>query len=111
MKYKKYRKVKDALIASAGSGMVAGMLFIGGNTALAESRELQTPSYSRTVSGMHLMHKWSSPGNASSLGGYLGLTKEEIKQELKSGKTMKQIMQEHGLTPNDLGSVFGKRNS
>ncbi len=105
MKDKRYKRVKKAIIAGASSGIVAGMILMGsGNTAFAETSDLSIPAYTQNASanGMHFTHKWNSVGRAGVIASGLGLDKEQVKQELKSGKTMKQILQEHGIVLNNV---------
>lgn len=100
MKDKRYKRVGKAIIAGASSGIVAGMILMGtSNTVLAETSDFALPTYTQNTSytGMHFMHRWNSPGKAGSLAGGFGLDKKIVKQELKSGKTMKQILQENGI--------------
>ena len=107
-KYDKYRKIQRTIIAGASSGIVAGMLLMGtASTALAEATDLSVPAYTEnTAKGMHLMHRWNSTKKASSLGVHLGLDRAKVKQELKSGKTLKQILQENGIVPDQLQKAF-----
>ena len=117
MKDKRYKRVKKAIIAGASSGIMAGMILMGtSNVAFAETADLNVPGYTQSTSdtGMHMMRRWSSPKKMNTLAGTLGLTREEIRQELNSGKTMKQIMQEHGidttqLQKNSRGGRMGMR--
>ncbi len=113
MKYKKYKKVKNALIAGASSGIVAGMILMGSsNTALADSSDMSTtlPAYSEstTLTSMHMMHRWTSPAKINTLAAQLGLDPQVIKQEINSGKTMKQILQDNGIVPSELQQAYGK---
>ncbi len=111
----KYKRMKKALWAGASSGIVAGMILMGsGNTALAETSDLSIPSYTEATgaSGVHMMRRLGGGGKkAGALAGTLGLDKEEVKKELFSGKTMKQILQEHGIVPGELEKAFeGRKN-
>ncbi len=92
--------MKKAIIAGASSGIVAGLILMGsGNAALAETSDLSIPAYTQSTSatGMHLTHRWNSVGKAGAIASGFGLDKETVKSELKSGKTMKQILQENGI--------------
>ncbi|KND47679.1 MAG: hypothetical protein AB201_01955 [Parcubacteria bacterium C7867-006] len=109
MKDKRYKRMTKAIIAGASSGIVAGMILMGtSNVALAETADLSLPGYYQNAgdTGMHMMRKWNTPKGVNALAGGLGLTREEIRQELKSGKTMKQIMQEHGIDTTNLHKGF-----
>jgi hypothetical protein len=100
MKDKRYKRMKKAILAGASSGIVAGMILMGsGNTAYAETSELSVPAYTQSSApnGMHMMHKWNSVGKAGAIAGGFGLDKDVVRAELKSGKTMKQILQENGI--------------
>lgn len=99
MKDKRYKRMKKAIIAGASSGILAGMILMGSNTAMAETSDLAIPAYTQSTSGrgMHLTHRWNSSGKAVSLASGFGLDKDMVKSELKSGKTMKQILQENGI--------------
>lgn len=110
-KQSKYGKVKKTLIAGASTGIVATMLLLGGNVALAETvDQAQQTSVSKTSQGMHMMHRWNSNTKASTLASQLGINKDVIKQELQSGKTLKQVLQEHGIVPGQLQKAFGSKN-
>ena len=114
MKEKRYKRMRKAIIASAGTSIVTGMLFFGaGNTALAESSDLSVAPYSQntTAKGMHMMHRWNSVGRAGSLAVHLGLDPEKVKTELKDGKTLKQILQENGIVPGQLQKAFEGKKS
>lgn len=115
MKQNKYRRVKKTLIAGASSGIVAGMIIMGvsGNTAFAQTQENSPPAFTQdaNIKGMHMMRRWNSPAKAGSLAGSLGLDKAEISQELKAGKTMKQILQEHDIVPGEIQKAFEAKKS
>ncbi|MEQ1561255.1 MAG: hypothetical protein ABL899_00870 [Nitrospira sp.] len=117
MKNKKYKKLKRAIFAGASSSIVAGMLLVGSSTVFAETSdfaESSVPAYtqSTTDSGMHLMRRWNSTAKINSLANSLGLDPDEVKQELKSGKPLKQILQENGIVPNQLQKAFeGKKKT
>ena len=105
MKDKRYKRVKKAIIAGASTGIVAGLILMGySNTALADTTDLSIPAYTQSTSdtGVHVMRKWNTPKGLNALAGMLGLDRDEIRNELKSGKTIKQIMQEYGVNPSDL---------
>ncbi len=103
----RYHRIKDGFIASAGGGLVAGLIFIGSaNTALAET--VSIPSYTKvsTTTGMHIMRRWNSKKRISSLANTLGLDQAVINDELKSGKNLKQILLEHGVATSSLDKAF-----
>lgn len=110
-KYEKYKRMKKAIMAGASSGIVAGMILMGtGNVAIAETIDPSAAAYTQNASdtGMHMMRRWNTPKGQTSVAGGLGLSRAEIRQELKSGKTMKQIMQEHGV---DTTALQNKANA
>ena len=109
----KYKRIKKTIIAGASSGIVAGMILMGtSSTVLAEMVDSSTPAYSQaTPTGMHMMRRWNSPGKINSLVGSLGLNTDEIKQELKLGKNLKQILQENGIVPGELHKAFASKKS
>ena len=101
--------MKKTLIAGASTGIVAGMILMGGaKTTFAETTDTSTPSYTQqeNTKGMHMMHRWNSSTKASSLAAHLGLDPALVKQELKSGKKLKQILQENGIVPGQLQKAF-----
>ena len=105
MKDKRYKRMKKAIIAGASTGIVAGMILMGtSHVAFADTTEQNLPAYTQSASdtGVHVMRKWNSPKGLNALAGSLGLSREEIKSELKSGKTIKQIMQEYGIDTTSL---------
>ncbi len=115
MKNKKnrYKRIKESFIVGASSGLMAGMIFIGSaNTVLAEGVDLNTPGYSEGVSstGMHVMHKWNSKARINALTNNLGLDPAYVNEELKSGKNIKQILQESGVDTTQLDKAFNGKS-
>lgn len=109
MKDKKYYKaIKNTIITSAGTGIMAGMLLVGGNTAYAEAHDMPVQAYSQNAAGtgMHIMHKWNSVTKINSLAGSLGLDKAKVAEEVKNGKTLKQILQDNGIVPSQIQKAF-----
>lgn len=115
MKYKRYKKVKKVILAGASSGIVAGMLIMGvGNTALAaETADSAAPAYTQSSSytGMHMMRRWNSVNRVNSLAVQLGLDPQFVKDELKSGKTIKQVLQEQGVALDELQKAYSTTKS
>lgn len=115
-KIKKYGKFGKKVLVGASSGIIAGMFLMGVTTPYtAEAAELSdysVSSYSQNtgVVGMHMMRQWNSKSKIKSLVNSLGLDKEEVQAELKSGKTLKQILQENGIESSELHKAFSKRN-
>ncbi len=102
-KYSKYLRMRKAVIASASGSLMAGMLLVGAGNVYAESLDALSLINKTELSGMHLMHKWNSVTRASSIASRIGLDPDLLKREIRSGKTMKQILQENGISPKDLG--------
>jgi hypothetical protein len=101
-KIKKFRKFRDSLWYKAGGTLVAGMMFMSANTAFAQANDItQSPRvYAQATSTMHkasMMRRWNSGRKVSVVAQKFGLDPEKVKAELKSGKTMKQILIEHGI--------------
>ncbi len=42
-KHNRYKNMKNALVASASGGIMAGMLIVGSGTAFAETQDLTSP--------------------------------------------------------------------
>ena len=85
------------------------MFLVGGtNVAFAETSDYSIPisAQGARAMGMHMMHRWNSTTKVSSLATHLGLDSALVKQELKSGKTLKQILQENGIVPGQLQKAF-----
>lgn len=97
-------------MAGASSGIVAGMFLVGSNVAFADTTNYSAPAYTQNTSanGMHMMRRWNSKGKINTLATQLGLDPNEIRNELKSGKTLKQILQENGIVPGQLQKAFYK---
>ncbi|MFZ2522261.1 MAG: hypothetical protein WAX44_00235 [Minisyncoccia bacterium] len=106
-KYSKYLRMRKAVIASASGSLMAGMLLVGAGNVYAESLDALSLVNKTELSGMHLMHKWDSVTRVSSIASRIGLDPEVLRKEIRSGKTMKQILQENGITPKDLGVALG----
>ena|SRR3989338_4947386 len=106
MSKKKLRKLGKRLLVGASSSIVAGLLIAGtASNVFADTTDYSPSStYEQNAgeTGMHMMHRWNSDTKAGTLAVQLGLNKEKIKQEIKSGKTVKQILQEHGIVPGQL---------
>lgn len=109
----RYRRIKERFLVGASGGLMAGMIFIGSaSTVLAEGTDLRASSYSQSItSDMHVMHKWKSKSRINALASNLGLDQDYIDQELKSGKTLKQILQENGVDTAKLNKAFNKKGN
>ncbi len=107
-KHNRYKNMKNALVASASGGIMAGMLIVGSGTAFAETQDLTSPSYTQntSITGMHMMRRWNSPSKVSALANHLGLDPDTIREEIKSGKSVKQILQDNGIVPEQLEKAF-----
>lgn len=116
-KIKKYGKFGKKMLVGASSGIIAGMFLMGVSTPyIAEASdfsEYSGSSYSHTTheNGMHMMRRWNSKSKINSLTNSLGLDKEKIQAELKSGKTLKQVLQENGIETTELQKAFEKKHS
>ncbi len=108
MKQKKLKRIGRKILVGASSSILAGMLLMGtAGNAYAETAAEQsiTPvGFEQTAekTGMHMMHRWNSDAKAGNLAVQLGLDRQKIKQEIKSGKTMKQVLQDHGIVPGQI---------
>ena len=105
--------MQKTLIAGASSGLVAGMLFMGSaNSVLADGTDISKPVYfQESTTGMHMMHRWNSATKINALATHLGLDPAEVSQEIKSGKALKQILQDHGIVPGQLQKAFENKKS
>lgn len=114
MKHNKYKKLKKVIWSGASSGVVTGLIIMGvASPAIAETAENSIPTYTQNteVSPMHMMRRWNSPSKAISLATSLGLDPVEVSSELKSGKNLKQILQENGIVPAELQKAFHNKKS
>ncbi len=102
----KYKNVKNAIVASASGSIMAGMLLIGSGNVYAKSLDAPSLTGKTEISGMHLMHRWNSATKVGPLANHLGLDPVMIKQEMKEGKTLKQILKENGVVPGEIGRAF-----
>ncbi|MFZ2523182.1 MAG: hypothetical protein WAW92_02235 [Minisyncoccia bacterium] len=109
-KKNRYKRIKDKFIASAGGGLVAGMIFIGtANSALADT--IRAPGYQKSsVTGMHVMRRWNSRPKINALASNLGIDQTIMEEELKSGKNLKQILTENGLNADSLDRAFNSKS-
>ena len=114
-KYKnEYKRLKKVIWAGASSGVVTGMIIMGvASPAIAEAVESPVPSYTQNtrVSPMHMMRRWNSHSKALSLATNLGLNPLDVQNVLKSGKNLKQILQENGIEPAELHKAFTNKKS
>lgn len=109
-KKNRYKRIKDKFIASAGGGLVAGMIFMGtANSALAETVSFSNYPKS-SVTGMHVMRRWNSKPRINTLINTLGLDESFVKDELKSGKSIKQILVENGISTDSLDKAFNGKS-
>ncbi len=105
---KKYSKMKKKIWETARGGILTSMILvgstIGGSAAYAQSLPDSAASSvsSRTPSGMHVMHRYNSPAKINSLLTQLGLNSQAIKDELKNGKPLKQVLIENGIAIDEL---------
>lgn len=98
-------------LVGASSSIVAGMLIVGTTgTAFADTVDYSTPTPAYTQNagraGMHMMRRWNSDTKAANLAVQLGLDPTDVKAEIKSGKTLKQVLQDHGIVPGQLQKAF-----
>ena len=106
--------MKKVLFAGASSGIVASMLLTGSSTVFADTvADYSVPAYTQNTSpkGMHMMHRWNGASKATSLANQLGLDPSLVKDELKSGKKLKQILQENGIVPEQLQKALTSKKS
>jgi hypothetical protein len=108
-KNRKFKKISEKIWYGASKGILAGIMIVGANTTFAQATTDYTPQYAQSEGksgGMHMMRQFNSFPKVNALAGQLGLDSNEIKQELKSGKTVKQILQEHGIAMNEIQKAF-----
>ncbi len=99
--------MKKRILLGASSGILAGMMWMGSGTAYAETQDYASPTeITSNPKGMHLMHSWNSSPKVGKLAASLGLDTATVKEELKSGKTLKQILQDNGIVPDQLQKAF-----
>ena len=113
-KNRNYKKIGKRILAGASSSILAGMFLMGVTTPLvAEARDYSIPAYTQVSGavGMHIMHRWNSKAKIKNLATTLGLDANKVKQEIKSGKTLKQVLQENGLQMAELNKAFQNKNS
>ncbi|MSU45189.1 MAG: hypothetical protein EXS47_00975 [Candidatus Zambryskibacteria bacterium] len=112
---KQYGKFGKKMLVGASSGIITGMFLMGVGTSyvveVAEFSEYSASSYSQNTAenGMHLMRRWNSKAKINSLTGSLGLDTKSVQTELKSGKTLKQVLQENGIETSNLHKTLEKK--
>ncbi len=91
-------------MAGAGTGIVAGMLLVSSSTVFADTDAPIASPYAQNtnLTGMHMMHRWNSATKINALANSLGLDTSTVTSELKSGKNLKQILQENSIVPGQL---------
>lgn len=101
------KKMKRKILVGASGGLLAGVLLAGAGTAYADTADYSLSATATAApSGMHLTRRWNSDAKVGGLASSLGLDKREIQQELKEGKSLKQILQEHGIVLDQLNKAF-----
>jgi hypothetical protein len=114
-KNRKFKRIKQRLWAGASGGLLAGMMLMSANTAYAVgvSQDNTTSQYEqvsvKTNKRMHMMRRWNSVPKVSALANQLGLDGEEVRQDLRSGKTIKQILQDHEIDVDEVQRAFEVR--
>ena len=100
------RKIKKRLLVGASSGVLASMLLFGGN-AYAQVATTDIPYKQMSVgkSNKHIGRRWNSASRITSLANQLGINSDEVRNELRLGKTPKQILQEHGVDTTELAKL------
>ncbi len=99
--------MKKAILASASSGIVAGMLLVGSSTVFADTTDHSSQNYEqKSYIGVHTMRRWNAPSKINALASNLGLDEDEVNESLKSGKTLKQILQDNGIVPDQIHKAF-----
>ena len=103
------KKTKTSFIVGS---VAVSMLFVSANGALAQVLDDQSPVRENMRSGLHVKN-YRNPGlKAETLASKFGLDPNEVKQEFASGKTPRQILEEHGITKKiSLKTHHGKRKS
>lgn len=101
---KRIKKMKKRFIAGASGGMLASMLFMGTPALYAETVSGQFSV--QTQSQVEVNHRWNSGKNATIFANQLGLSRSEMNRQLKSGKTIKQVLQEKGVDTTVVGKTF-----
>jgi hypothetical protein len=99
-RYRRLKKMKRRILAGAGSGLVAGLILMSStNTVLADTSDIHVAAYTQNIvpRGMHLLHRWNSPKKLNSLARKLGINDENLRNEIRSGKSVKQIFSERGI--------------
>lgn len=100
--------MKKKIWEGARGGILTSMILvgstIGGNSALAQTLpDYVSPAVTaKTASGMHIGHRFNSRTKINSLVVQLGLNPNDVQRELHSGKTIKQILQDNGITMDQL---------
>ena len=108
MNKKEYKKFTKRILAGASSGIAIGILLVGTSHVFAETTDYSGNAYEQNSAkvGMHMMHRWNSDTKAGKIAKQLGLDETQVKAGIKSGKSMKQILQDHGIVPGQLQKAF-----
>lgn len=105
--------MKKKIFAGASSGILASMLILGAGNVYADTSADSTPTEIYTPGslnrGMHMMHRFNSVTKVHSLATQLGISEETVRNELQSGKSVKQILLDHGITGVELQKAFSHK--
>lgn len=87
-------------------GTIASVFLISGaSMAFAQTADVSPTNVA--AHSWHMKHEGTKGLRLGKLAGKLGLDVTQVQEELKNGKTMKDIFQEHGITKDQLKGSFG----
>lgn len=101
----------------ASGSAFATLLMVGAGTSFAQvapSNSSATDQKHTPKGAWHFNHNFKPNSNSDAgmtmLATKLGLNADQVKQELQSGKTFKQILADHGITQAQIQQAFGAKD-
>lgn len=101
----------------ASGSAFATLLMVGAGTSFAQvppTNSSATDQKHTPKGAWHFNHNFKPNSNSDAgmtmLATKLGLNADQVKQELQSGKTFKQILTDHGITQDQILKAFGPMN-
>ncbi|HVY35901.1 MAG TPA: hypothetical protein VG982_01320 [Candidatus Paceibacterota bacterium] len=96
----------------ATSGMLSYILLVNAGVLNAQVlSDVTIPDTERVIPSHSIRHQNNFDEKLSRIALKLGLDPEELAQEASSGKTIQQILKDHGIKKGDIAAVLGNHRS
>jgi len=89
----------------ATGGIVTTLLIAGASTTFAHTATM-SPHRFATSTSAHIKNRVVPSPKLEEIALKLGLSVDDVKEELRSGKTPKQILEEQGVSQSEIKKIF-----